>query len=143
LLIVVRFEGHFRYSLPEGLFLLGAPYFRARLRSWLGGGVSGLFGKPKLAEACRLESHRLPRAFLLELEVRFPLLRAGQNRLRVAPCGRNSGTIAHLILLSEQSSLVAGCPGLGASTPPHDLRAKNDMGLSRGRGAASVRQPFA
>src|SRR5262249_3133628 len=77
---------------------------RPRLRSSLRGdcrSISGLFGKAKLAEAGRLESHRLPRVLLLALEVRFPLLCAAQNRLRVAPRGRNSGTIAHLVLLSD------------------------------------------
>src|SRR5262249_28967299 len=132
LLIVVRFVGHFRCSLPERLFLLGAPHFRARPGSRLGGGLridqQPLFSKPKLAEACRLESHRLPRVLLLELEVRFPLLRAAQKGFGVAPCGGNSWRIAHLDFLSDGKL----ARGWGGRTRRFNARRKTIWELSRG-----------
>src|SRR5262249_47517859 len=113
----------------------GAPRFRARPGSRFGGepgSISSLFSKPKLAEACRLESHRLPRVLLLELEVRFPLLRAAQKRFGVAPCGGNPRTIAHLILLND-GKLARGWGGRTRRFNASALsRAEDDMGLSRG-----------
>src|SRR6478736_2698234 len=125
LLVVVGLEGHVR---SFALFLTCAARFWPRGRDCRSSDfpIRGLLGETQRAQARRLLHHRVVLPLLFELQRRFLLLAAAQQRFCVAPCGADARRkFAHL------------------GSPDRDRRA--DLGRARAplaAGSAFPRHPF-